>query len=240
MDRALTTRTIEAAGARTAWASSSTRSPSSPSMWRPWWSSTTTMRKSPSGWASRPISACRRWACDADFHRGLGGAGRWRPWPTERRRDRAAALCLAEPGSAARWRRRGGQRGHLIHYHNLLIGLHIVAVIAWMAGLLYLPRLFAYHTRAAAGSEMDETFKVMEHKLLTNHHQSRRASPCCSGRGIDLVRCCSGWAPHSGSGPGCREDRRRGRPVRLAWLSGASAQGLRGEPQHAGPSGSGG
>ncbi|MGH8336108.1 MAG: CopD family protein, partial [Gammaproteobacteria bacterium] len=40
------------------------------------------------------------------------------------------------------------------------------AVIAWMAGLLYLPRLFAYHTAAAVGSEMDETFKVMEAKLL--------------------------------------------------------------------------
>jgi putative membrane protein len=50
---------------------------------------------------------------------------------------------------------------------NLLIGLHIVAVIAWMAGLLYLPRLFAYHTRAEAGSQMDETFKVLEAKLLT-------------------------------------------------------------------------
>lgn len=49
---------------------------------------------------------------------------------------------------------------------NLLRGLHILAVIAWMAGLLYLPRLFAYHTRAAVGSEMDETFKVMEAKLL--------------------------------------------------------------------------
>ncbi|MEP6966935.1 MAG: CopD family protein, partial [Pseudomonadota bacterium] len=47
-----------------------------------------------------------------------------------------------------------------------LRGLHILAVIAWMAGLLYLPRLFAYHTRAAPGSEMDETFKVMEAKLL--------------------------------------------------------------------------
>ena len=50
--------------------------------------------------------------------------------------------------------------------HNLLIGLHIIAVIAWMAGLLYLPRLFAYHTRAEAGSQMDETFKVMEAKLM--------------------------------------------------------------------------
>ncbi|HXQ45789.1 MAG TPA: CopD family protein [Caulobacteraceae bacterium] len=51
-------------------------------------------------------------------------------------------------------------------HYNLIRGLHIVAVIAWMAGLLYLPRLFAYHTRATAGSEMDETFKVMEVKLL--------------------------------------------------------------------------
>ena len=50
--------------------------------------------------------------------------------------------------------------------HNLLIGLHIIAVIAWMAGLLYLPRLFAYHTRAATGSEMDATFQTMEVKLL--------------------------------------------------------------------------
>ncbi len=51
-------------------------------------------------------------------------------------------------------------------FFNLVRGLHILAVIAWMAGLLYLPRLFAYHTRAAPGSEMDETFKVMEAKLL--------------------------------------------------------------------------
>ncbi len=49
---------------------------------------------------------------------------------------------------------------------NLVRGLHILAVIAWMAGLLYLPRLFTYHTQAAPGSEMDETFKVMEAKLL--------------------------------------------------------------------------
>jgi putative membrane protein len=55
---------------------------------------------------------------------------------------------------------------HLNFYHNLLIGLHIIVVIAWMAGLLYLPRLFAYHSAAAVGSEMDETFKTMEAKLL--------------------------------------------------------------------------
>ena len=49
--------------------------------------------------------------------------------------------------------------------YDLLRGLHILAVIAWMAGLLYLPRLFAYHTKAAAGSEMDTTFQTMEVKL---------------------------------------------------------------------------
>ena len=44
--------------------------------------------------------------------------------------------------------------------------IHIVAVIAWMAGMLYLPRLFVYHADAAVGSEMSETFKVMERRLL--------------------------------------------------------------------------
>src|SRR5450631_2919073 len=43
---------------------------------------------------------------------------------------------------------------------------HIVAVISWMAGLLYLPRLFVYHADAIAGSEQSETFKVMERRLL--------------------------------------------------------------------------
>jgi putative membrane protein len=44
--------------------------------------------------------------------------------------------------------------------------LHVVAVIAWMAGLLYLPRLFVYHCSAPAGSHTSETFKVMERRLL--------------------------------------------------------------------------
>lgn len=53
-----------------------------------------------------------------------------------------------------------------MNLYDLLRGLHILAVIAWMAGLLYLPRLFAYHTRATPGSEMDETFRGMEGRLL--------------------------------------------------------------------------
>ncbi|MGL4445995.1 MAG: protoporphyrinogen oxidase HemJ [Alsobacter sp.] len=43
--------------------------------------------------------------------------------------------------------------------------LHVVAIISWMAGLLYLPRLFVYHVAAAPGSEQSETFKVMERRL---------------------------------------------------------------------------
>lgn len=50
--------------------------------------------------------------------------------------------------------------------YDWLRGLHILAVIAWMAGLLYLPRLYAYHTRAERGSQMDQTFQVMEQRLL--------------------------------------------------------------------------
>jgi len=43
---------------------------------------------------------------------------------------------------------------------------HVISVIAWMAGLLYLPRLFVYHTAAEPGSELSETLKVMERRLL--------------------------------------------------------------------------
>jgi putative membrane protein len=44
--------------------------------------------------------------------------------------------------------------------------LHVIAVIAWMAGMLYLPRLFVYHCGAEPGSRQSETFKLMERRLL--------------------------------------------------------------------------
>lgn len=47
-----------------------------------------------------------------------------------------------------------------------LRALHIVAVVAWMAGLFYLPRLYVYHAGAAPGSELSETLKIMEKRLL--------------------------------------------------------------------------
>ncbi len=44
--------------------------------------------------------------------------------------------------------------------------LHVISVIAWMAGMLYLPRLFVYHCEAEIGSKQSETFKIMERRLL--------------------------------------------------------------------------
>ena len=48
-----------------------------------------------------------------------------------------------------------------------LKSLHIISVIAWMAGLLYLPRLFVYHCETTPGTAESERFKVMERKLMT-------------------------------------------------------------------------
>ena len=47
-----------------------------------------------------------------------------------------------------------------------LLALHIISIIAWMAGLLYLPRLYVYHCQQVPGSAASETFKVMERRLL--------------------------------------------------------------------------
>ncbi|MGH1404180.1 MAG: protoporphyrinogen oxidase HemJ [Alphaproteobacteria bacterium] len=51
------------------------------------------------------------------------------------------------------------------HYDWIRAG-HIISVMAWMAGMLYLPRLFIYHVDAPVGSQMSETFKTMERRLL--------------------------------------------------------------------------
>ena len=54
-----------------------------------------------------------------------------------------------------------------MNWYDLLRGLHIIAVIAWMSGMMYLPRLYAYHTETAPpGSEFDAKFQVWEGKLL--------------------------------------------------------------------------
>ena len=49
---------------------------------------------------------------------------------------------------------------------SILKALHLISIIAWMAGLLYLPRLFVYHSESEPGSLQSETFKVMERRLF--------------------------------------------------------------------------
>jgi protoporphyrinogen IX oxidase len=54
----------------------------------------------------------------------------------------------------------------LAPWYSLIKAGHIIGVVAWMAGLLYLPRLFVYHAGAPEGSAVAETFKAMERRLL--------------------------------------------------------------------------
>lgn len=55
----------------------------------------------------------------------------------------------------------------LLDWYFWTKSLHIISVISWMAGMFYLPRLFVYHAeKAPVGSEMSETFKIMERKLM--------------------------------------------------------------------------
>lgn len=54
----------------------------------------------------------------------------------------------------------------LADYYLLIKALHIISFTAWMAGMFYLPRLFAYHAEVAPGSAESEKFKIMERRLL--------------------------------------------------------------------------
>jgi protoporphyrinogen IX oxidase len=54
-----------------------------------------------------------------------------------------------------------------LRLYRWMLAIHIMAVISWMAGMFYLPRLFVYHCGAEIGSRQSETFKLMEWRLLT-------------------------------------------------------------------------
>lgn len=56
--------------------------------------------------------------------------------------------------------------GFILHNYDWIKAFHVIAIISWMAGMLYLPRLYVYHATADKGSELSETFKIMERKLL--------------------------------------------------------------------------
>lgn len=51
-------------------------------------------------------------------------------------------------------------------WYSYIKAFHIIAMVAWMAGMFYLPRLYVYHVGAEPGSQLSETFKLMEHRLL--------------------------------------------------------------------------
>jgi protoporphyrinogen IX oxidase len=72
--------------------------------------------------------------------------------------------------------------------------LHIVSVVAWMAGLLYLPRLFVYHASARIGSETSETFKVMERRLLRGIMNPAMAASYVSGLALALTPGVVDWS----------------------------------------------
>lgn len=75
----------------------------------------------------------------------------------------------------------------------ILKSLHIMAVIAWMAGLFYLPRLFVYHADAKPGSEMSQTFKVMERRLLKIIMTPAMLASWASGLWIAFVMGAIDW-----------------------------------------------
>ena len=70
----------------------------------------------------------------------------------------AIAMTVALAGVLMWWRPSG--------LYPWLKAVHVIAIIAWMAGMLYLPRLFVYHCEAEPGSRQSETFKLMERRLL--------------------------------------------------------------------------
>jgi putative membrane protein len=83
----------------------------------------------------------------------------------------------------------------LVAHFNVVRGLHILSVIAFMAGMLYLPRLFVYHTKATPGSEMDETFKVMERRLLRGIINPASIATAVFGLGLILAdSAIRGWS----------------------------------------------
>ena len=89
--------------------------------------------------------------------------------------------------------------------YEVLKALHIVAVIAWMAGLLYLPRLFVYHADAEKGSKQSETFKIMERRLVYAIMEPAQGA-------VWILGLLLAW--------------------RGDWWASALAQGVRGRPKH--------
>jgi len=76
--------------------------------------------------------------------------------------------------------------------------IHVIAVISWMAGLLYLPRLFVYHCEAEIGSQQSETFKVMEEKLSKLIMQPAMIATLIFGLAMIAIPGTPGYLAHAG------------------------------------------
>ena len=94
-----------------------------------------------------------------------------------------------------------GSRRRKVRVSNALLtaypwikALHVVAVVSWMAGLLYLPRLFVYHAeRGTPGSDLSETFKVMEERLLGRIMRPAMIATWVLGLTLALTPGVVGW-----------------------------------------------
>ena len=108
----------------------------------------------------------------------------------------------------------------------VLKSLHIIAVIAWMAGMLYLPRLYVYHADTKPGSPQSEMFKVMERRLLRAIINPAMVATWIFGSDPRLSRrLLAAGLVHSQARAGAGAERR-------AWRLLALAQGFRGRSQH--------
>ena len=86
----------------------------------------------------------------------------------------------------------------LFSLYSWIKALHIIAVISWMAGLLYLPRLFVYHCEAPIGSNRSETFKVMEGKLTRLIMRPAMLASVVFGLGMIAIPGTPGYLPTAG------------------------------------------
>lgn len=86
----------------------------------------------------------------------------------------------------------------LLRAYPWIKALHVIAVISWMAGLLYLPRLFVYHCEAEPGSAQSETFKVMEGKLSRLIMRPAMIASLVFGLGMIAIPGTPGYLPHAG------------------------------------------
>ena len=103
-----------------------------------------------------------------------------------------------------------------------LKAFHVIAVIAWMAGMLYLPRLFVYHCDTPKGSAQSETFKVMERRLLKAIMNPAMIAAWVLGLALVWQ---GGWI-HGRLA--ARQAPAGADPLRDAWLSGPARGAVRG------------